>query len=825
MAAVSLTTRLATRLIRRRVCQGPGALTSVGAAFVALAYVALFSVSLSPAQTVDRDLGRAEYYAGFGAIQLSPGDSGPAARLGRQLDKLHPSYANVTLVCPDFVVDGWPESITFVEGEWSTNPFPGRYTLTSGRWPRSPGEVVIIDGPERPPMTLGRRSVLSGLSGMNVVGTGQDHLATSMEVLAAPGSWARLPAQADHRFESLSASVVTYWSGVKPSRVLGLLDSAARRTRPGEGPRAIAASVRSSFADRGVVSASADENWLAQSPFTYGIPSLILPSGCLLLALGVSRRTRQRISGQLAAQGLSTSMSFWATMLPLAFFSLAWSLAGLAVGALMGRFAAHVASAAAGEDLAPFPSMLEPGVRVLVGLLVTMVAIGIAHRLRSALTRHRRRTISRPRLRRIARDGRHLIALGLVCYAAVVVSGTEDSTDAMLISSVVFASAVLMVPEMVALALLLIPTRSSYMRVAVRHLRQESGRVKTSIGLLLATGALAVGFLILFTTMIVTAGLQEKTPALPGQIVVTNRSSPSLPAPESTVTMLASGPLRGYAPIQTWYAYRPQDRSRFALAPPRALKPLVAVRGTRDATGLMGRRLTPSETRALMSGDMLMWNGDAGDGDVLRFPALHGARTKRPVAVSRVSVSPSEWNAGVSGLVLQATVRRRGYALTPGTVVFPGVTAADVRTTRRSVVRRGTDPATVWTYAEPPPPVPPLALTLSAVGLAALLMAMVVGLTRGSLSSLRRYAVRLDAIGIPRSWFRRVVLVELAVILGTGLAGAALLGFLPSLISAAVLPHYVFAVPWGQLGLLLAVLVLASVLTTVRATLSIGRHR
>lgn len=220
---------LAVRLGGSRRMWRPMILPAAVALLFTAFYTVLCGFALSGEQSALRDLGRADHRLSIG---VSPGDTVADAQAQQSLMAgLHDVGASKTWariqsfdLRPDSIprplTTGKSRTVSYVEGSELNALFPGARDLTEGEWPGAAGEVAIstalrdrleaagdLDGQEF--------TAFSGLVTLRVTGVYTNVFAESgYEMVAAPGTWAALPAAAiDDRFTGTGALLSIYWSG------------------------------------------------------------------------------------------------------------------------------------------------------------------------------------------------------------------------------------------------------------------------------------------------------------------------------------------------------------------------------------------------------------------------------------------------------------------------------------------------------------------------------------------------------------------------------------------------------------------------------------
>jgi putative ABC transport system permease protein len=183
-----LTFVIARRLGRARWLLASSLTVVLAAMMVAAWYCILQAQSLTGEQIADQDLGVYGAYAGYGAGSIGPGSAAQAA-LAHRLAPVAGPDAQVALICNDFSAS-WlsDKSVTFTEMNWEAQPFPKKYQLTAGRWPRQAGEIAIVN-PSRGDRSKvpSRIEAYGGRVRLSVVGAFDDRYSRSVELLAGPG--------------------------------------------------------------------------------------------------------------------------------------------------------------------------------------------------------------------------------------------------------------------------------------------------------------------------------------------------------------------------------------------------------------------------------------------------------------------------------------------------------------------------------------------------------------------------------------------------------------------------------------------------------------
>jgi hypothetical protein len=695
-ARVRFTVRLAVRFARSSALRRPAGIVFVAGAFVLAMFVTLQTLTLSGAQVVQRDLGRFGAYMEGGAV-AQPGDGTVVPTLLRAAQRGGAIDPVVSLIAPDvqLATGGVPQEVTLQEAPWASRPFPDRYELLSGRWPRRPGEIVVTDpedvaaSPGRPLPALGERARL------RVVGTADDRYARTSALLAAPGTWASLSPHLAERFPLLHAQAILYWSGGSVARVVAAVAAVAKRRGEADAGRgALAASV----ATRQEVAAAREPTWLSRSPAGYTVPSLLLPLAAVALVFGLSDRRFRRILRVLTSLGIRRSVGVAALSLATAGWCLLAALAGAIAGVVVGLASRELIAHLRGLPGGPISGLAEPLLRLVaaVGLGAVCAALLLFAGSRAARARP---AVTAPQPERGGRGSaaRHLLAVAVWCATVLLALQVDSPAKATILAGAVTAGVLLLVPEVVDLLLRLLPERGPRTRLGRRQLAADRRRAGAAIALLAVILGGSLGYLTLLSTLVRSAEAETYPDVLPGQLLVAGRDGPTSPPPPPVVDAVErSGLVRERARLELRYLQR-FDRAgnaTRAVALDGTLEAILAVDSVGQVEQLLRDRLTGEQAAVLRRGGILVWADTAtttadSAAHARLIVASGDTRVGAPIAVPAASVEakPAGWRIGTSGVLLTATARRLSLPVTSGATMYTGLSASQSRAVQGAVIR------------------------------------------------------------------------------------------------------------------------------------------
>lgn len=835
---MSLLNRLATiaRLTSsfRRVPVAAALVAGIPAAFLGASLLVVAATNLSPAQTRATDFGRFDAFAGYGTIAICPGTYGPTDDVLAAARATGVQEAMVAVTAPDFYVSGLDATkARFDEAAWQTDPFPGRYRVLSGRLPASAGEVAVA-GDAKP--RVGDELRVHTSAPLKVVGVVDDLYSRQPVLLAGPGTWGTLSTSLAERYESMRAEPTILWRGGDDARVQAALGgslAAAARTRavPGEPCSSVdESSVQQSFAAAPAKDSTRAVPWAEKLPLAYTIPLGVLPLVTALMTLVASDRRRRRLQVVGDALGLPRPV----LGVPHAVTTLVWGLGAVVFGFFTGLGLVHLAeplaASAAGRpvdlDVGLAPTLLRYVALFAVGGAVGTVALIRGPARPSVPPSAASAGAAARKVRLPVAEARRLVALGLVCWAAVLATSVSSPGELMTVATAAMAGIVLLVPDLLDALLRRRQERSWDRIIACERLRASRGSTIASVcAVALATG-ITVGYLVLLQTWLHSADGDRPPAVAPGEVLVADRSSALLDPPAAAVETVEKVLPKGARKIRLVRSLEvgKDGAALGSLTLDDDAKPFFVAADLQDARAMVGHRLTDVETATLTRGGALVWQGSSaagtvGDHAVAKIViAGDDYRGPRSLIARTTGVPASAWRFSASGVVLRSTFAGGPFPAQTGAVVFGGVSPDVAAQIRQAVESAGIDPDTVMTYRASARLVPALALPGLAVALAFLTALLGAAATWSTARESRALASALVAVGVPPARGRRIIVWQcllldtVALVVGLGLAAIPVLGI------RLLLPGYTLAVPWADLVTLSVAIVVGMTGSALLAT-------
>lgn len=799
-------------------------------AFLVAIFITLHTLTLSGAQVVERDLGRFGASVGYGTITAQPGDG----RIGEDL--LHgargagASDAMVFLSATDVQLasggaGGDPREIGLQEAPWASRPFPARYVLLSGRWPRRAGEIVLTEPDDVSGAGGARLSAFGGRVRFRMVGTADDRYARTSALLAAPGTWARLPPSLAKRFPLFRAQPVLFWSGNSEPRVVAAVTAVANaRSRTG----ASFEEVKATLLLRDHLAAKRGQSWIERIPAAYTVPSLLLPLGAVWLAFGLNNRRFRRNVHVLTSLGIRLRLAVTSLSLAAAAWCLVAALGGALAGTILGFAARAVTAQVRGLPAGPVSDLSGPVLRLLGAVSVGAICAGLLlfHSYRGSQAPAVATTEPLPRGR--GRTIRHLLALAVWCTAIVVAAGLDSAAGASILSGVLTVGVLLLVPEFVDVVLRLLPERGARMRLSRRQLAADRRRATAAIALLAVALGGSLGYLTLLTTSVKTLERQAYPDVLPGQVIVTDRSGLALPPPQQVIEVVgASDVLRERPRLKLRYLQELDQagNQRRGVSLEGTIERIIALDSAIDVEHLLTHRLTSTQAGVLRRGGMLIWADTASspsvdDGATRLSVTSADRRIRQPIEVPAelVAARNSGWRIGTSGVLLTSTARKLNLPMSTGATMYTGLSASKARAVQNSVIRAGLDARTVQLYRGEPAVVPPTALIATAAGLAVIALLAAFVAAHGQSRVLRGYLGRLISIGLSIAWARQVLLFQQLVVVAIATSLAVVIAVPPLIVAKLRITGFVVSIPWTQVLVLVATIYAATCVAALQSS-------
>lgn len=741
---------MARYLLPRRLWWGACAPLFVTCVLLTVLYVSVSAWSLSGDQAVQRDLGRF-------AASYNPNPNGQRHADPERYVPVAESLGGVVVVSsPDIgpaVAD--PPRSAFRETDWSADPFPRRYRLLAGRMPRSPREIAVSE--EAQLFASGDRLTVFGGTSLRIVGVVDDRFSVDATILAAPGTWTGLRASAESaRPTDAIVSVLVPDAGIgkRVAARLAVVSHALRIT-------ASAAAIRATERTAETIAREENRTWLERLPFAFLVPTLLLPMVGGAAVIGVRMARFRRLVRQFAEQGLSMRSATGGLALSAVVVVVAAVGAAIGAGYLVGWAVRPVLTRFATQELSPLPGpgmlFARAGAAASLGALLLVASIRPDDGPRRAPARPRA-GISRfvGLIRRLA-----IVAMAI---ASVSMAATVPSmTAAMLLVGAAAAIIVLAVPDALDALVSMLPRREHaeiLVRVQLTRSRAASGAWVLAIAFLL-------GMPLALLTMIATAASSQEAAliadAAPDQLLVVGRGG-TLAPPGRGVRSALEGQGLG-KPIAVGYL----GSLDTTVTPPGELGVVYAFDDIGSAETVLSRPFSALQREALERGGMLAWV-DLGTATTLDDGRGH----RFDVAVEAYWPDPA-WQQSASGVMLTATARAGGIQVSRGALVYPDVSAERTVELRSRVAGSGLDPDQLRYARHRSGQLTPTPVILTAIGLLALLVVVSATFAGVRARSSRVFLATLLQLDIPWPWTKRLVLREQVILVGLGVAFAAVL--------------------------------------------------
>jgi hypothetical protein len=803
---------LARRFFRGRSLPRTSLVMFAVAVFLIGMFVTLQAFTLTGSQVVERDLGRFDSATDLGSITtVKPGDGGLTRDLVAAMAEAGVEDYLVASTSVDVKLSTVDAPHTpFLEADWSRDFLSGRYGLLDGRWPTSPGEVVVTGSAA--PHLGDDLSVLAGATRFRVVGVAEDRYAQVSSILAAPGTWASLSPTLSQAFPTLEASVSVYWNGGEDRSVVAAVSEAlAPRAQVPNLSDLVVGSTRTADQTADAVEAS----WLDRIPAAYTLPALILPVLGVVLVFSLNDRRFRRAIGVVTSIGGRPAQAVAGIAVATAAWAVIATLVGAAAGFGLGVAARPIVQRYQHQPLSPLPPLGVPVLQLVVMTLVGAVLSAFALRASLRLTgpAPRRAPVSRKRLR----DVRHVLVVLAGITAVAQVANMDSVVEGMVFAATVTVFVLLVTPELMGLVLTRLPRRGARTRLGRSRLLADR-HASTAVVVLAAVLGAPLGFLMLLDSMTQSEQARLQPDVAPGQVALCGRGGYLEPPSAAVVDTARSGALADRPPIRLRYLGSAEQ--------PVSLQGsdygfILAIDSPEQVAALIGRDLPSAAADTLRQGGLVVWS-DTGRSSrrILRRSENRTTTLTDPLPAAVAAFPAVAWQKSTTGVVLTATARDLRLPTSDGALFYTGLPDGTPEAARESVLAAGLDPKEVLVHATPRAAVTPAAVTASALGLVLLALLTSVAVTRGRVRTLRDQLGTLIAIGAPIRWARGVLLFEQSVLTAVSIAVAAVIAFPPVLVSAWRLPGFVLSIPWGWAALVVA----AFAVTVAGATLISSRR-
>ncbi len=813
-ARIRLWGRLARKFLRAPAVRKPAATVVIVSAVLTLIFTVLSQLSLTGTQLVERDLGRFEASVELGDAIGSKGGAADFTRAERTLAEAGARDHLLVLYTGDIrpaTVD--PPAVAYLEADWASQPFPGRYQLVGGRWPSRPGEVVSTASLD--PYLVGgsRLSVVTGREILTSVGRVVDRYGTRSKVLlAGPGTWNRFDKVAlAEKYPRLGVGVTAYWSGASGAAVTAaLVKSMASPIGP------MTADALSSELPRTLTTADAvrrsARGFVERLPLAYLIPSLALPALAVAAAFGVNGRRLRRRSGTLRAVGVRSLDAAFGLGLACSTWLVVGAIVGIALGAAAGWLARPIAAAMTDRPLAGYPPVWSPSFRLLTGVTLSCVIATVL------LIVGTRRVSARPlawltAVPRIGGPVRQALAVGVAALAIWLVGSAQRNQVAGVLTGGLSGVTILLLPGILPALLRRLPSTGPRRRLAVRQLQLDPMRLTVAVALVLAATAPALTTATTVASNLASDALTLISITPPGQLVVTTNDAVTSPPP-ALVRLVVDAARPAAREIQL---YSLGSRSLTVTVRPEGFGPLMAVDTVEEAIRLSHGGLSREQQQDLAAGRILLWGSPGRQTRPLYLTDPAGAVTPTPALPVTTGTFNVNWRQSEDGLMLTATAARFALPVSRGSIVLTGLSTAQIEKVKDVTVAAGYTPAFLRTFKVPDPfPISP-AVWAALGGLSLLVFLALFTMTRAQAVALRGYNSGLIALGVPGRWARGVLILQTLFVTMLGLVLALAIACVSVGFMTLRVPGMILAVPWVQLGVALAGVVVAAIAATAAA--------
>ncbi|MBE7326035.1 hypothetical protein IEQ44_15415 [Nocardioides sp. Y6] len=707
------------------------------------------------------------------------------------------------------------DGLYFREIDWTADPFPGVYTVIEGRMPRNPGEVAVVGDHSNLDAAVGDKvPTLGQPDTIEVVGLVQSTLEDNSELLAAPGTLARLHPGRSGLDSNLTSSPTFFVDGRVDAELSTTIAQLLHRYDPqvfSLPAPAMADAIDAAVRTRADARADVEKPWTERSSLLFYLPVLTLvPLGVLLCLHGLRRQLGPALR-VMAMQGVRRRTIFAVGFFTTTATALTGALVGSGVGALAGHLAAQVDdwSAPAATWRFPLAAVLATGSGLLAGVAACAALFAGAHRARPL------RHLSAPGWLRHLRHGLATIA---AAYAITLLPRLDTAGEALTLTVVVTLVATLLAPD--ALAWLIAHVRSSrlVMRLTTRSMRGSAARHATTAMALTLSVAVCAGVLAATATALEAERRQRGSTALPGQVALDNDGTPFLPVDHAVIRAAETVPsMAGQEPVQLYFLgrhvtvpdYDIIDLSGALTTGGSGL--VIAFETVEDVERATGRDLTELERGTLKDAGVLVIDPSvsAASGRVDLIDEKTGQVAAAGVKALDAEFEPTPWLVAISSIMLVETATSVGHPVAAGARIYTDIPDRDAEAVLKALSDRGISPEQAETYRIPPDLVPPAALSGLSAALFLVVLLLAIAAVRGQVAMMRPWASRLTQLGVRGSWAKSAIRRQFVIVAGTALPLGLLAGLGPLLISRMLIPSIAIVVPWDAVGALMASLAVA----------------
>ena len=422
--------------------------------------------SQAPEQVAERELGIFDYVTTYPAF-FSIGKHVPIEEIEGALAAAKPT--SVLTVTNVFGLDfrELPEQrrLLLQEADWAHAMAElSQYTITSGRLPERPGEVLVsqrLQGPNE-------LSALGGRSTFKVVGTFlNDYQRASTVILAAPGTWSQIGrvTGAAARYPSLQSSVQVFWPGADA-------DNVAKRLQTLSGIRADEAGTLS----RAELLTDPINIRLTWFPLILAIPISLIPLLTGSVGGYLTGRWCVGVDAQLNRLGVPLRSVRRASRVLISIRAASWASAGWIIGLSLAWTVRPLVNLIADHQLGPLTLFLSEYVVVTGGLVVATL---FGHLLGTGPVWSM--PVGAARAARVASILRPYVALASLIVFVVTGIGQQDPRSASTMAAAAILAVVVGSPPVSRRLLMAFPIDTMRSLLAIRMLRSQFGSGRSDV--------------------------------------------------------------------------------------------------------------------------------------------------------------------------------------------------------------------------------------------------------------------------------------------------------------------------------------------------------
>ncbi|WP_124771652.1 hypothetical protein [Micromonospora inaquosa] len=666
-------------------------------------------------------------------------------------------------------------------------------------------------------------TVFSGNDRLRVVGVAEDLFGDTPRILAAQGTWASLSEATSRNFSTVLATATLLWNGGVQQHVLTAVAAVVASNVPEASPATVEAQLAAETRTRADELTKLRRPWTDRIPLAYDLPSLALPLLAVLTVFGLNARRFRKSLAILTSVGMSRATATAGVAAATTVWTLAATLAGILAGIGLGAASRPVADHFLAGPISPWPGLVAPAARLLGVTVAACTAaallLHLAHPRSTGAAAPSRAPSARAGKKRTRVTGAAVrrIAATVLGVAIIVQIGVLDSVEeAMVLTATVAATVLLFTPEVVGIAIRLLPTTDPRSHLGRKQLHNDRARAVAAVAVLTTTLGAPLGLTTLLATLITTAQEDVVATVAPHQVVLSGPGGAMQPPSRDVVTAVSARLADAAPPVKTGYL---TTETVHVTVKDAGIGAVLVVETPEQASRLNNGPLSDAQLQTLQRGGLLVWNEGPDQRQLLSHDLTSDrvVATSPPLPAARAAFEPT-WTSGVSGLLLATTAQRLNLAISPAAIVFTNVTDDQATSAEQAAIDNGLDPLQVGIYQPPEPITVPPAYYTAVLGLAAIVLATTMAVARSQVITLRSYLGRLIAIGLSPRWARHVLLIQNGLIILTSTVLAALIAVPPVIVAAIKLRGFTLSIPWTWLLVITAAFYIATLAASVASS-------